>query len=357
MATENPLWRLEPHTRGKHQVLRRYLEAWFPIMGSWNRRVLFIDGFAGPGEYEGREEGSPIIAMKSLLEHRSKGLVKAEVGFIFIEKDPDRAAHLKGLVSKLPLPANCKVRVINSAFDKTSTKVLDQLDAQTQKLAPCFIMVDPFGVSDTPMDVIGGILRNPKSEVYVSFMYESINRFKGTPEFEHHLDTLFGSTSWREGREISDRAKRKQFFYDLYETQLRRSGARYVVHFDMYEGQRLVYAIFFCTHNLKGCDKMKEAIWRVVPSGDFAFKGMRSGQLTLNLGGYDFEPLKAVLRAKFQGRGWVKISEVEEFVSSDETYYYSSQLRTNALAPMESAGEIEVDETTRKRKSKVSRWN
>ncbi len=56
------LWELEPHTLGKHRVLRAYLDAWFPILSSWRKRILFIDGFAGPGEYKGGEEGSPQIA-------------------------------------------------------------------------------------------------------------------------------------------------------------------------------------------------------------------------------------------------------------------------------------------------------
>jgi len=39
-------------------------------MGRRNKRILFIDGFAGPGEYTKGEEGSPIIAMRSLTEHQ-----------------------------------------------------------------------------------------------------------------------------------------------------------------------------------------------------------------------------------------------------------------------------------------------
>ena len=96
MAAKNPLWKLEPHTRGKHLVLKRYLEAWFPIMGSWNGRILFIDGFAGPGEYEAGEEGSPIIAIRSLLEHRARKMIAAEVQFILIEKEKDASSTLGG---------------------------------------------------------------------------------------------------------------------------------------------------------------------------------------------------------------------------------------------------------------------
>lgn len=50
-------WALEPHTQAKHLILRRYLEAWLPIMATHNGRIVFVDGFAGPGRYVGREEG------------------------------------------------------------------------------------------------------------------------------------------------------------------------------------------------------------------------------------------------------------------------------------------------------------
>ena len=59
------------------------------------------------------------------------------------------------------------------------------------RLAPAFVMVDPFGVAGTPMEVFNRLFQNPKCEVYVSFMYEAINRFRGRPEFESHLAFLF----------------------------------------------------------------------------------------------------------------------------------------------------------------------
>ena len=85
------LWPLEPHTLGKHRVLKSYLDAWLPIMGKRNRRILFIDGFAGPGKYKGGEDGSPLIALKALKNHAARSAITAEVVFIFVEKDPARA--------------------------------------------------------------------------------------------------------------------------------------------------------------------------------------------------------------------------------------------------------------------------
>ena len=64
MPPRTPTWPLEPHTLGKHKVLENYMQAWLPIMTRWNSRVLFIDAFAGPGEYKVRGErgfSAPIL--------------------------------------------------------------------------------------------------------------------------------------------------------------------------------------------------------------------------------------------------------------------------------------------------------
>ena len=71
MPPKTVLWERDEHTEGKHLVLEHYLKAWYPIMGKWNGRILFIDGFAGPGEYADGEEGSPVVAMRVLDEHPS----------------------------------------------------------------------------------------------------------------------------------------------------------------------------------------------------------------------------------------------------------------------------------------------
>src|SRR5574340_162265 len=108
MEPKRTLWQLEPHTLGKHLVLRKYLNAWLPIMGTWSGRILFIDGFAGPGRYIGGEDGSPMIALKSFVGHRFKGKISAEIAFMFIEKEKARADYLQGLIDDMAstLPSN-----------------------------------------------------------------------------------------------------------------------------------------------------------------------------------------------------------------------------------------------------------
>ena len=351
MSPDTTTWPLEAHTLGKHKVLGQYMGAWLPIMTKWNGRVLFIDAFAGPGEYSGGEPGSPVIALRALVEHRAKNQMQSQVKYLFIEKDVGRSAHLEQVLSGLDsqLPSNCDYTVINGAFNATLTDALNSLNEQRALLAPAFVMIDPFGVSETPMSVIGRILENPKSEVYISFMYSYINRFREHLNFERHLDELFGCPDWRQGIDIPEGKERKDFFYGLYRDQLKANGAEYVLHFELYEGSQLVYAIFFGTKSLDGCDKMKQAIWKVAPFGDFKFRGGKLGQLTLGPGFLDFTLLQEALVEKFSKQGWQKIEAVEDFVKSDATDFHSSHLKVKTLKPMEASGKIEVKSGTRKR--------
>lgn len=345
---DDTIWERGPHTAGKHLVLERYLQAWFSILGKTQQRILFVDGFAGPGEYVGGERGSPLIALRALSEHSHRSLIKAETVCLFIEKDAERCKHLRRCVDeeRPSLPNNCRVKVICGKFDETMTDILNDLDEK----APSFVMIDPFGVSDTPMSVIDRILRNTKAEVYISFMYEAINRFLATDEFGLPLDSLFGCPDWRHAIEIEDREERKRALYDLYEKQLWQAGAKYVLHFEIYDGNRLVYAIFFGTHNDRGCDKMKEAIWKVAPDGDYIFRATDDRQMRLDISLADFGPFKRQLIRQFGKAGWVTIEEVKAFVRTDATPYHSGQLKRRTLKPMEEEGMVEVDETTRRKR-------
>ena len=111
------IWDIEPHTQAKHEILKRYLQAWLPILSNSNGRILYIDGFAGPGEYSEREPGSPVIAIKTAKEHKLK--LNAEILFWFIEAREDRCNHLKAILRNIYLPDNMKYEVECSKFDES----------------------------------------------------------------------------------------------------------------------------------------------------------------------------------------------------------------------------------------------
>lgn len=343
------LWALAEHTRGKHLVLRRYLDAWLPILTSRNERIVFVDGFAGPGRYSGGEDGSPLIALKAFRDHASRQRMTSRVSFFFIEKEEARAEHLVREVEpyRRELGTEVHIEVMPGVFDATMTSVLDAIEEQRKVLAPAFVMVDPFGVSGTPMSILERILRNPQSELYVSFMWEFFNRFRDTPEFQPHLDELFGTSEWRRHAAIPNWRDRKQAIFGLYRAELKRRGASQVIHFELYEGASLVYAIFFATKHPLGSDKMKEAIWKVDPFSGHAFvPGAADGfQLFREA---DLGPLKSQLRAAFGGRD-APVADLESWIRTDDTFFWSGQLR-KALKELERQSLLSVREGTRKKR-------
>ena len=101
---------------------------------------------------------------EAFLNHSARQKITADVKFIFIEKERDRAEHLRQLVIPLAerLPAGSDAQIVCGAFDETVARELDALVDANETLAPCFAMVDPFGVRDTPMAVLRRILAHAR---------------------------------------------------------------------------------------------------------------------------------------------------------------------------------------------------
>ena len=161
-------WKLEPHTGAKHVILRKYLNAWLPKLTKWNGRVVIIDGFAGPGKYSNGEEGSPVIALRALLEHSYRASMTAEVSYLFIEADKNRCDSLRQVIDRIEIPDDVHVSIRNEECEVALIRALDYLDEQESRLAPTFAFIDPFGVQ-VPLEMIRRLMAHPKCEVLITF--------------------------------------------------------------------------------------------------------------------------------------------------------------------------------------------
>ena len=96
---------------------------------------------------------------------------------------------------------------------------------------------------------------------------------------------------------------------------------------------------------------MKQAIWKVAPFGNYRFRSGQNSQLTLGIDVLDLTPLENGLKREFGLEKWINITDIEDFMKSDKTPFLSTHLKTKTLKPMESRGDIEVQEGTRNRAS------
>lgn len=168
-AQQSPLWQIQPHTQAKHYMLRYYLSAWFAIQSKEPKRLLYVDGFAGPGRYQGGEPGSPLIALEAALDPKLSSRLQRrgmELIFYFIEEDPARYRNLLSELNTLTVPSNFKVHPEHGAFENSMARVLDELDQQRKPLAPSFVFIDPFGVTGYAMHLVERIAKHPRSEVH-----------------------------------------------------------------------------------------------------------------------------------------------------------------------------------------------
>lgn len=331
---------IAPHTVAKHVLLKRYLDAWFPILGRYNDRINYIDGFAGPGEYEGGEEGSPLLAIDAARSHIERGTIPGHVivRLFFIEANPESAAHLRCKLSRIQVPPQVKVAIIEREFASAIGEVLDNLQSTGKMLAPTFAFVDPFGFSGIPFSLMARILRYPKCEVFVNIMVDFINRFLEHPNDSvvAHVPQTFGTDEVLQiPAQTGDRVAALLY---LYRQQLK-TQAQFVGRFDMHGNHdRKTYSLFFASNSPKGFEKMKAAMWSVDKAQGVKFSDADPmGRVTFDLFGY--EPLWDEMTACFGGKR-VEMGEVERFVI-EETDYLPTHARA-LLKRHEDRGEIEV---------------
>lgn len=334
------VWPLEPHTAAKHDLLRAYLGAWFAVLGSRNSKVIFLDGFAGPGRYASGEDGSPTIALQVLLEH---GYLAQMSGtrfiFVFNEQDAARFAELQQVLAELKLkyqgfPKNVTVHLSNKPFVDLAEEMLSGLGGRT--MAPIFAFIDPFGYG-APMDVVRALLASERSELFIYFNTNHIKRFSGAGNIDHHLEPLFGTDEYLYAPPVG----REQFLHDLYARQLREAAKfRYVRSFAMENrGGHTSYHLYYCTNHIAGLKKMKAAMWKVAPGGDYRFRDKMAEQAVLFDAEPDLESLAEQILDFFAGH-LVSVEEVSDFVA-EHTSFTDSHFK-RPLKALQQAGRISV---------------
>ncbi len=289
------LWDFDPHTIAKHKILKRYIEAWAPILtqGGYNGRVVYIDGFAGPGEDNaGKWQGSPIIGIESIVHHKLLNKFKAEIVMFFIEERKDRADHLESLLkSRYPsLPKILQYKVINGEFNDTLAQILDSLDKEGKRLAPTFCFVDPFGWEDLDINLLARFMTQEKAELFITFMAGFIQRFIADDLHLSSLRKLFSEDQMKEAQEKRSEEK-GEFLLSAFLTNLLSkinliTNGKQIYHISFEtrnSSNNLEYYLIYLTSHERGMEAMKEAMYSVSHTGEFKFSD------------FDFDPKQASL--------------------------------------------------------------
>lgn len=326
-------WPIKPHTRAKHQILTAYLKAWAPIVtrsagqlpaSQRPERALFIDGFAGPGEYSGGELGSPLLVIDELVAHEASFPVP--VRCVFVEKRPDRRSHLNAVLAsrsaEVKASPNVEIAPITEGdCESVVRSALDVYDSRHTPFGPALTFLDQFGYGAVSMDLIRRLLAHRSSEVLAYLNYRDMNRFLDDESKDSARDSTFGTPVWRNAR-TSNARERSRFLLGLYRRQLREAaGATYVWDFAMADDNgNLLYWLFFATNHDRGLEVMKRAMWSVDSSGCFGFSDAQDPDQLTMFGSYDDDHLVAALTSKFKGKR-ASVREIRDWVLVSTPHY------------------------------------
>jgi len=164
-------------------------------------------------------------------------------------------------------------------------------------------------------------MSRPATEVVFNFMHEEINRFLAQEDQSNNFDVLFGCATWRDIRRFKG-YERTYRLHNLYRAQLINDArARFVRSFTMVNDRRRIdYFLFFATNSLHGLERMKEAMWKVDPSGGFQFSDATDPSAPSLFGNQpDLALFRRQLQARY-GHTTVPIEQVFEYVVAETAF-------------------------------------
>ena len=353
-------WEYREHTRVKHILLEKYLDVWIPILGRYNPRICYFDGFAGRGEYIDKRTrqtilGSPLIALK-VADGRSKYYDKLIC--FFIEKDEDNFKNLEEVLEReKPNIKNwqkIEVKKENDEFANVIEGIFEHMD-EGYVLVPSFFFVDPFGFSGIPFHMITKILSNPRTEVFFTFMARDIARFIQLPKLEDTFNSLFGTDKWKAILASLQGWDREIALINLYREQLHEvANVKYSWPFRVctFERMQTLYYLLHVTNNVKGHSIMKDIMFNQSVDGNFAYLGPKDIAARFQMKLFDInsiEELKKLLLKRFKGRtiAYDRIQEEICIPWYSEPPYINTHYN-QALKKLENEGKTNINRITSK---------
>ena len=358
-------WIIDEHTRIKHALLTRYIAPWMAIFFSVQanrgkeQKVVYFDGFCGPGTYytdESRTDeclGSPLLV--------------AEVANKYLDEDPKRSVIIYCVDSNAQCTKileqklgelnrhNQQWRVYNAEFDYKVNEVLDSFDRTDLRSQPLFFFIDPFGYSGYPMKTMERLLAYPRAELFVNFMVYDIVRFWEQEQFESGMMALFGTNDFKKVMECTTAGQKYAFFVNLYSSCLLKAGAQFVMPFRVNtpsQGTRPRYYLIHASKNILALKTMKNNMARI---SDAPYRFEAIGLVSEQMSFFE-DPDKLALRDRVEQlcrttKGELDYDLIEEWAYANTTGV--AKTIKEALIELEHDGKVAIQRQPRQRKNTV----
>ncbi len=340
-------------TRLKHEILSDYLPAYFHLLKRHQENLVYLDAFAGRGIYRnattGEEfAGSPIRALQLICGNPE---FTRRVSTIFVEADGVSADSLEAEVGEFTEshPDIRRPLILRGAFADQVGRVLDEVN---DSLAPCFLFVDPCGISGVDFATVRRVMQIPRCEAFIFFNVNALRRVAGLDGVNQHVIEMYGSEE-RAARALRAHAnlptarEREDSLVEEYRLAcIEEMNARYVIPFRVEHEQRRTVSHYFLhvSKHPRGFSIMKDVMWRrgrtqSAPGGLELEQASHTGIEPLFQSGWDeFKAqILRVLRSGDRPTGFF----YNDCVNDPEDRYSQGAYRL-ALLELEATGRVEA---------------
>lgn len=260
------------HSLIKHELLKGYLETLLCIVGvSGIREFVYVDCFAGPwGDETDSLSGTSIAISLDILTKVRNTLARVhrihgtKFRAIYIEEAKKRYKLLTGY-----LATNCPDGIECHALHGDYSKLQDEILQLCGDKGFAFFFIDPLGWTDVGIPKLEKLLKRPKSEFLITFMYDFFNRFKSKADLKNQVADILGQLSDVDFEEIARLPPKEteEFVVRKYRQQLKsamgsdgsyRPRSYHAVVKDKGK-ERTKYHLVYVTRHHKGIVKFAEA--------------------------------------------------------------------------------------------------
>jgi three-Cys-motif partner protein len=342
-------------SRVKAAIVANYFWAWAKVISSVakksrDRRIAYIDLFAGPGRYADGTMSTPLLILERAV---SDPEMRDMLVTVFNDRNSDHSKSLETAIAAVQGVESLRHRPQVNNYE-VGDEIVKQFEQMS--LVPTLFFVDPWGYKGLSLRLINSVLKDWGCDCIFFFNYNRINMGLPNDAVDEHMDCLFG-------KERADRLRaslqglapdeRETAIVEELAEALQELGGKYVLPFSFLndEGTRTSHYLIFVSKHVRGYEIMKQVMAsqsskadQQVPSFTYC-PADRKYRLLFELT-RPLDDLEQMLLDEFAGR---TMSMKQIFDVHNVGRPYLSRNYKAALTKLEQEGKISADPPKSKR--------
>ena len=261
------------HSRAKVEFFEKYLERYLPILSlsKYVSTIYIYDVFCGRGVYENGGEGSPVRALRAIVNTRKKIPSNTKIILRLNDNDKNSIESVRRYFAQEVPDYKQYCNVQFSSVDAEG--LLDSMASflvKTKTDERNLLFIDPYGYKTIHKDTIERLLRNGKTEIILFLPVSFMHRFRDYALDAEASEAIlplrrFTEAFFPEGHpmRIGDEVMNVHDYIDYLKEAFSFGEKYYSASYQIEREKGKYFALFFMTSNLLGFEKILEVKWKL----------------------------------------------------------------------------------------------